>query len=119
MLGFEALKDDGRHLAVRSPFSLQDDTFSMCSSQLRDKPLLSDLRPHWFWKTIFEREVSRRDLIGGALQHIMECNVFLPFSQEKIEDGGHIRIDKISHACVGHSLNHTHHDGMLDRKSVV
>ena len=31
-LGFEALKDDSRHLAVRNPFSLQDDTFSMSSS---------------------------------------------------------------------------------------
>ena len=26
-LGFEALKIDGRHIGVRNPFSLQDDTF--------------------------------------------------------------------------------------------
>jgi len=43
-----------------------------------------------------EREVSRRDLIGDALRHTMECNAFLPFSQEQIEDGGHLRMDNIS-----------------------
>ena len=41
-LGFEALKIDGRHLGVKNIFSLQDDTFSMSSSQLKEKLLLSD-----------------------------------------------------------------------------
>ena len=45
-LGFEALKDDSRHLEVRNPFSFQDDNFSMSSSQLKEELLLSDLRPH-------------------------------------------------------------------------
>ena len=80
-LGFEALKMDGKHLGVRNPFSLQDDTFSMSSSQLKEKLLCSDPRPHWFWKTMDEREVSRRDLIGYALRNTMECNAFIPFSQ--------------------------------------
>ena len=111
-LGFEALKIDGRHLGVRNPFSLQDDTFSMSSSQLKEELIiLADPRPHWLWKTIVERKVSRRDLIRGALQHTMERKDFLPFSQEQIEDGGHLRMDKISHACVGNPLSHTHHDG--------
>ena len=35
-LGFEALKIDGRHLGVKKLFSLQDDTFSMSSSQLKE-----------------------------------------------------------------------------------
>ena len=81
-LGFEDLKEDSRHLGVRNPFSFQDDTFSMSSSQLKEELLLSDPRPHWFWKTMDEREVSRRDLIGDALRHTMECNTFLPLSQE-------------------------------------
>ena len=47
----------------------------------------------------------------------MECKVLqqfeedLPFSQEQIVDGGHIRMDNISHDYVGHSLSHAHHDG--------
>ena len=65
----------------------------------------------------------------------MECKDFLPFShlnlhrfkEERIEDGGHIMMDKIYHACVGHSLGHTHHDGRffpttyldLDRVSLI
>jgi len=80
-LGFEALKIDGRHLGVRNPFSPQDDNVSMSSSQLKEELLLLGPRPHWFWKTMDEREVSRRDLIGDALRHTMECNAFLPFSQ--------------------------------------
>ena len=126
-LGFEALKIDGRHLGVRNLFSLQDDTFSMSSSQLKGELLLSDPRPHWFWKTMDGREVSRRDFIRDALRHTMECNAFLPFSQEQIEDRGHIRMDNISHACVGHPLSHTHHDWrflpttylILDRVSLI
>ena len=74
-----------------------------------------------------EREVSRRDLIRGALQHTMEFNDFLPFSQEQIEDRGHLRMDNISHAYVGHSLSYTNHDGRffpttylgLDRVSLI
>ena len=74
-----------------------------------------------------EREVSRRDLIGDALRCTMECDVFLPFSQEQIEEGGHLRMDNISHACFGHTLSHTHHDGrvfpttylILDRVSLI
>ena len=84
----------------------------MSSSQLKEKLLLSvDPRPHWFWRNIFERGVSWRDIIGGALQHTMECNVSLPFSQEHIEDGEHLRMDNISNAYVGNSLSHAHHDG--------
>ena len=75
-LGFEFLKIDGRHLGVRKLFSLQDDTVSMSSSQLKEELLLSVPRPHWFWKTMDEMEVSRRNLIGDALRH----NNFLPFS---------------------------------------
>ena len=47
----------------------------------------------------------------------MECKILqqfeevLPFSPEQIDDGGHLRMDNISHACDGHSLSHTHHDG--------
>ena len=33
------------------------------------------------------------------------------FKEEQIDDGGHLRMDNISHVCVGHSLSHTHHDG--------
>ena len=62
-LGFEYLKIDGR----RNLLSLQDDTFSMSSSQLKEELLLSYPRPHWFWKNMDEREVSRRDLIRDAL----------------------------------------------------
>ena len=57
----------------------------------------------------------------------MGCNEFLPFSQEKIEHEGHLRMDNISHACVGHPLSHTHHDWRffpttylgLDRVSLI
>ena len=62
-------------------------------------------------QTMDEGEVSRRDLTGDALRHTKGCNDFLPFSQEQIEDGGHLRMDNISHACDGHPLSHTHHDG--------
>ena len=55
----------------------------------------------------------------------MECKVLqqfeevLPFShldlygfkEEQIDDGGHLRMDNISHVCVGHFLSPTHHDG--------
>ena len=33
------------------------------------------------------------------------------FKEEQIDDGGHLRMDNISHVYVGHSLCHTHHDG--------
>lgn len=66
-LGFEALKIDGRHVGVRNLFSLQDDTFLMSSSQLKEELLLSYPRPHWLWKTMDEGEVSRRDLIRDAV----------------------------------------------------
>ena len=75
-LGFENLKgrmEDSRHLEVRNPFSFLDDPFSMSSSQLKEKLLLSaDPRPHWFWRTIDGKEILWRDFIRGALQHIME-----------------------------------------------
>ena len=64
-----------------------------------------------------EEEVSRRDFILGALPHIMECKILQqfeeapPLSQEQTEDGGHLRMDKISHDCVGNSFDHAHHDG--------
>ena len=111
---------DNRHIEVRNLFSFLDDPFSMSSSQLKERILLSaNPRPHWFWKTIVEREISWRDFIGSALQHIMECKDFIPFShldlhgfkEEKIDDGGHLRMDNISHVCVGHFLSPTHHDG--------
>ena len=66
-----------------------------------------------------EEEISRIYFDGGALPHIMECKILqqfeevLPFSQEQIEDGGHLRMDNISHDCVEHSLSHAHHDGMF------
>ena len=49
-LGFEALKIYGRHLGVRNLFSLQDDTFSMSSSQLKEELLLSNPRPQGFFE---------------------------------------------------------------------
>ena len=64
---------DGRHLEMRNIFSFLDDTFSMSISQLKEKLLpAADPKPHWFWRDIDEKRVSWRDLIGGALQHIME-----------------------------------------------
>ena len=64
---------NGRHLDMRNIFSFLDDTFSMNISQLK-KGLLpaSDPKPHWFWKAMDEKKVSLRDIIGGAIQHIME-----------------------------------------------
>ena len=49
------------------------------------------------------------------------------FKEDQIDDGGHLRMDNISHACVGHPLSHTHHDGrflpttylILDRVSLI
>ena len=74
-----------------------------------------------------EREVSRRYLIGDALRYTTGCNDFVPFSQEQIEDGGHLRMDNIFDAYVGHPLSHTHNDGrffpttylILDRVSLI
>ena len=66
-----------------------------------------------------EENISQRYFSGGALPHIMECKIIqqfeevLPFSQEQIDDGGHLRMDKISHNFIGHLLSHTHHDGMF------
>ena len=65
---------DGRHLEVRNTFSFLDDTFSMSTPHIKEKLLpAADPKPYWFWKAIDEEKVSWRDLIGGALQHIMEC----------------------------------------------
>ena len=63
---------NGRHLEMRNIFSFLDDTFSMSISQLKERLLpAADLEPHWFWKAMDEKKVSLRDIIGGALQHIM------------------------------------------------
>ena len=65
------------------------------------------------------------EALEDALQHFMECKVlqqfeeYFPFShldlhrfnEEKIDDGGNLRMDNISHVCVGHFLSHAHHDG--------
>ena len=117
---------DGRHLEVGNPFSLLDDPFSMSTSLLKETLLLEENpRPLWFWKAMHEEEISWRDFIRGALPHIMECKILqqfeevLPFShldhhgfkEEQIKDGGHLRMDNISHDCVVHSLSHAHHDG--------
>jgi len=64
----------GRNIEVRNIFSFLDDRFSMSTPQLKEKLLpASDLEPYWVWKAIYEEKASWRDLIGGALQHIMEC----------------------------------------------
>ena len=63
----------------------------------------------------------------SALQHFMECKAlqqseealsFSPldlhgFKEEQIDDGGHLRMDSISHVCVGHLLIRSHHDGIF------
>ena len=107
----------GRHLEIRNSFSSLDDTLSMSMPQLKERLLLAaDPRPLGFWRTMHEEEISRRDFNGGALLHIMECNILqqleevLSFSQEQIEDGGHLWMDNISHDHVGHSLSHSHHN---------
>ena len=64
---------DSRHLEMRNIFSFLDDTFSMSISQLKEKLLpAGDLEPCWFWRAIDEKKVSLRDLMGGALENIME-----------------------------------------------
>ena len=109
---------DGRHIRVRNPFSLPNDSFSMSTPLLKEKLLLAaNPRPLWFWKAMHEEKTSWEEFIIGSLQHIMECKFLqqfeevLPFSQEPIEDGGHPWMDNISHDCVGHFLSHAHHDG--------
>ena len=53
--------------------------------QLKERLLsVPDLEPHWFWKAMDEKKVSLRDLIGGALQHFMECKVFYQFGEDGI-----------------------------------
>lgn len=67
---------DGRHIEMRNIFSFLGDTFSMSISQLKEKILpATDPEPHWFWRAIDENKVSWRDLIRGALQHIMDLEV--------------------------------------------
>ena len=72
----EAMEDkmvNGRHLEMRNVFSFLDDNFSMSISRLKERLLPeADLEPHWFWEAMDEKKVSLRDIIGGALQHIME-----------------------------------------------
>ena len=68
---------DGRHLEIGNLFPFQDDSFSMSISQLKEKLIpAADPKPYWFWRAIDEKRLSWRDLIGGALQHIMECKFF-------------------------------------------
>ena len=103
----EAMKEAvrrSRHLEIRNSFSSLDETLSMRMPQIKERlVLVSDPRPLCFWKDMHEVEISPRDFSGGALPHIMECKILqqfeevLPFSQEQIEDGGHIRMDNISH----------------------
>ena len=76
---------NGRHLDMRKIFSFLDDTFSMSTSQLKKKLIpTADPRPHWFWKAMDEKKVSLRDLIGGALQHFMECKFLHQFREDGI-----------------------------------
>ena len=64
---------NGRHLDMRNIFSFLDDTFSMSTSQLKERVLpTADPGPHWFWKAMDEKKISSRDIIRGALQHFME-----------------------------------------------
>ena len=64
---------DGRHIEVRNPFSFLDDPFSMSSPQFKEKLIpAKDTEPYLFWKAMHEEEISWRDFIGGALQHIMK-----------------------------------------------
>ena len=71
-----------RHLEIRSSFSSLDDTLSMSMPQLKERILLAaDPRPLWFWKAMHEEDISWRDFIGGALQHIMECKDFQQFEE--------------------------------------
>ena len=71
---------DGRNLEMRNIFSFLDDTFSMSISQLKERLLPAvDPEPYWFWKAIDGKKVSWRDLMGGALQHIMECKFLQKF----------------------------------------
>ena len=61
------------HLEIINSFSSLDDTLLMSIPQLKKRLLLAaDPRPLWFWKAMHEEEISWRDFIGGALQHIME-----------------------------------------------
>ena len=56
----------GRHLEMRKFFSSPDDTLSMSMPQLKERLLLvADPRPLWFWRTMHEEEISRRNYNGG------------------------------------------------------
>ena len=66
----------GRHLEIRKYFSSLDYTLSMSMPHLKERLLLvADPRTLWFWKDMHDEEISRRDFSGGALPHIMECNI--------------------------------------------
>ena len=76
---------DGRHFEMGNIFPFQDDSFSMSISQLKEKILpIEDLEAYWFWRAIYEEKVSLRDLIIGALQHVMECKVLHQFEEDGI-----------------------------------
>ena len=63
----------GGHLDIRNSFSSLDDTLLMSMPQLKERLILAgDPMPLWFWKAMHEEEISWRDFIGGALQHIMK-----------------------------------------------
>ena len=69
----EEKKIDGRHLEMRNIFSFLDDTFLMSILQLKEKLLhAANPKPYWFWRAIDEKRISWRDLMGGALENIME-----------------------------------------------
>ena len=54
----------------------------MSISQIKEKLLpVADPKTYWFWRAIDEKRISWRDLIGGALQHIMECKVLQQFEE--------------------------------------
>ena len=76
---------NGRHLEMRNIFSFLDDPFSMSISQLKEKLLpATDPKHHWFWRVFGEKRISLRDLIGGALQHFMNCKVLQQFWEDGI-----------------------------------
>ena len=61
----------------------------MSIAQLKEKLLpVANPEPYWFWRAIDEKKVSWRDLIGGALQHIMECKVLQQL--EKVFPSSHL-----------------------------
>ena len=76
---------NGRHLEMSNLFSFLDDPFSMSISQLKEKLLpTADPKTHFFWKAMDENKVSLRDLIEGALQHVMKCKVLHKLGEDGI-----------------------------------